>query len=69
MPDSIDLDSGNTLSIAVLPFVNISDEPGNEYFVDGLTGELQILLARIPPLKVLARTSSFAFRNSTLHNG
>jgi len=56
-------ESGITPSIAVLPFVNMSDEPGNEYFVDGLTEELQILLAEIPQLKVSARTSSFAFRN------
>ena len=63
LPDSPVDDSGNTASIAVLPFVNMSDEPGNEYFVDGLTEELQILLAKIPQLKVSARTSSFAFRN------
>jgi len=62
-PNSVGHDSGIALSIAVLPFVNISDEPGNEYFVDGLTEELQILLAKIPQLKVSARTSSFAFRN------
>ena len=62
-PDSIVQDSDITPSIAVLPFVNMSDEPGNEYFADGLTEELQILLARIPQLKVSARTSSFAFRN------
>ena len=62
-PDSIVHDSDITPSIAVLPFVNMSDEPGNEYFADGLTEELQILLARIPQLKVSARTSSFTFRN------
>ena len=50
-------------SIAVLPFVNMSEDPGNEYFSDGLSEELQILLAKIPELKVSARTSSFAFRN------
>ena len=63
VPDAIVHDSGITPSIAVLPFVNMSDEPGNEYFVDGLTEELQILLAKIPQLKVSARTSSFSFRN------
>jgi TolB-like protein/Tfp pilus assembly protein PilF len=62
-PDSIVHVSDMTPSIAVLPFVNMSDEPGNEYFADGLTEELQILLAKIPQLKVSARTSSFAFRN------
>ncbi len=63
VPDVIVLDSIITPSIAVLPFINMSDEPGNEYFVDGLTEELQILLARVPQLKVSARTSSFSFRN------
>ena len=62
-PDSIVHNSGITPSIAVLPFVNMSDEPGNEYFADGLSEELQTLLAKIPQLKVSARTSSFAFRN------
>jgi TolB-like protein/Flp pilus assembly protein TadD len=49
-------------SIAVLPFVNMSDDRGNEYFSDGLTEELLNLLARIPELKVIARTSSFAYK-------
>ncbi len=49
-------------SIAVLPFVNMSDDPGNEYFSDGISEELLNLLSRIPELRVIARTSSFAFR-------
>ena len=49
-------------SIAVLPFVNMSDDAGNEYFSDGLSEELLNLLARIPELKVAARTSSFSFK-------
>ena len=49
-------------SIAVLPFVNMSDDPGNEYFSDGLSEEILNLLARIPGLKVIGRTSSFAFK-------
>ena len=52
----------SALSIAVLPFVNMSDDRGNEYFSDGLTEELLNLLARIPELKVIARTSSFAYK-------
>jgi TolB-like protein/Flp pilus assembly protein TadD len=50
------------LSIAVLPFVNVSDEKSNEYFSDGISEELLNLLAKIPQLQVTARTSSFAFK-------
>jgi len=50
-------------TIAVLPFVNMSDDPGNEYFSDGLSEELLNMLAGIEELKVTARTSSFAFKN------
>jgi serine/threonine-protein kinase len=49
-------------SIAVLPFVNMSAEKDNDYFSDGLAEEILNLLAKIPKLKVIARTSSFAFR-------
>jgi len=49
-------------SIAVLPFTNMSADPENEYFADGLTEELLNVLARNPELKVTARTSSFAFK-------
>jgi len=49
-------------SIAVLPFVNMSADKENEYFSDGLAEEILNLLAKIPGLKVIARTSSFAFR-------
>jgi len=49
-------------SIAVLPFSNMSADPENEYFSDGLTEELLNVLAKIPELKVAGRTSSFAFK-------
>ena len=49
-------------SIAVLPFVNMSGDPDNEYFSDGLTEELLNTLVRIGGLKVTGRTSSFAFK-------
>jgi TolB-like protein len=49
-------------SIAVLPFVNMSDDPGNEYFSDGMSEEILNLLARIRGLKVIGRTSSFSFK-------
>ena len=50
-------------SIAVLPFINISDDPSNDYFSDGLSEELLNLLAGIPELKVTARTSFFLFKD------
>ncbi len=52
-------------SIAVLPFLNMSEDGANEYFSDGLSEELLNLLAKIPELKVAARTSSFQFKNRT----
>jgi TolB-like protein/DNA-binding SARP family transcriptional activator len=50
------------VSIAVLPFVNMSPDPDQEYFSDGLSEEILNLLAKVPDLKVIARTSSFAFK-------
>ena len=50
-------------SIAVLPFVNLSDSPENDYFCDGISEELIGLLAKVHPLKVVARTSSFEFKD------
>src|SRR5262249_34748254 len=49
-------------SIAVLPFANMSDDKGQEYFSDGLAEEIINALVQIPGLKVTARTSAFAFR-------
>jgi TolB-like protein/Tfp pilus assembly protein PilF len=51
-------------SIAVLPFVNMSDDRENEYFSDGLAEELLNLLAKIPQLHVAGRTSSFKFKGT-----
>ncbi len=51
-------------SIAVLPFANMSNDPDNEYFSDGLTETLLHMLAQLPELRVAARTSSFAFKGS-----
>ena len=51
-----------THTIAVLPFVNMSPDPAQEYFSDGISEELLNLLARIPDLRVAARTSSFSFK-------
>ena len=49
-------------SIAVLPFVNLTADPEQELFCDGLTEELIATLSRISDLKVVARTSAFAFK-------
>jgi TolB-like protein/Tfp pilus assembly protein PilF len=49
-------------SIAVLPFVNMSDDKSNEYFSDGISEEILNVLARMSGLHVAARTSSFSFR-------
>ena len=49
-------------SIAVLPFVNMSDDQTNEFFSEGISEELLNLLASIPELRVIARTSSFSFK-------
>ncbi|RZA18075.1 MAG: hypothetical protein EOP93_12080, partial [Lysobacteraceae bacterium] len=49
-------------SIAVLPFVNMSGDKANEYFSDGLAETTLDMLAQVPDLKVIARTSSFAFK-------
>jgi eukaryotic-like serine/threonine-protein kinase len=57
---------GTGPSIAVLPFANLSADKENEYFSDGLAEEVINLLAHIPGLKVIARTSAFAFRGQEL---
>jgi TolB-like protein/TPR repeat protein len=49
-------------SIAVLPFVNMSDDASNEYFSDGISEEILNALAKVKELKVAGRTSSFAFK-------
>ncbi len=55
-------DSASEKSIAVLPFVDMSAAKDQEYFSDGLSEELLNLLAKIPELKVIGRTSSFSFK-------
>jgi TolB-like protein len=53
-------------SIAVLPFVNLSDDRDNEYFSDGLAEQLLNDLARVEGIKVIGRTSSFAFKGRNM---
>jgi len=49
-------------SIAVLPFANMSGDKEQEYFSDGLAEEIINALVKVPGLKVIARTSAFAFK-------
>ncbi|NNE06402.1 MAG: hypothetical protein HKN15_11825 [Xanthomonadales bacterium] len=56
-------DDGRT-SVAVLPFVNMSDDAQNEYFSDGISEELLNVLVKIERLRVPSRTSSFTFKGS-----
>jgi serine/threonine-protein kinase len=51
-------------SVAVIPFINMSDDKQNEYFSDGISEELLNVLVRIKSLRVPSRTSSFTFKNS-----
>ena len=56
--------SDGKTSVAVLPFVNMSDDTQNEYFSDGISEELLNVLVRIKELRVPSRTSSFTFKGS-----
>lgn len=53
-------------SIAVLPFVNMSSDPEQNYFSDGISEELLNVLTKLPNLQVVARTSSFQFKGQNL---
>lgn len=54
--------SGRQPSVAVLPFINMSRDADDEYFSDGLSEEIINALVKVPGLKVIARTSAFAFK-------
>lgn len=53
-------------SIAVLPFVNMSGEPELEYFSDGISEELLNVLAKVPDLRVISRSSAFSFKDKNV---
>jgi len=53
-------------SIAVLPFVNMSSDPEQAYFSDGVTEELLNLLSKIPELRVISRSSAFSFKGKDI---
>ena len=54
-------------SIAVLPFVNMSSDPEQAFFSDGIAEEMLNLLAKIPQLRVTSRSSAFAFRGDDVN--
>jgi len=54
-------------SIAVIPFVNLSSDPEQAFFADGVAEEVLNLLAKIPELRVISRSSSFTFRGADLN--
>lgn len=60
---SVDVISIEDKSIAVLAFTDMSQDKDQEYFSDGISEEILNLLAKIPDLKVISRTSSFSFKN------
>jgi TolB-like protein/DNA-binding SARP family transcriptional activator len=51
------------ISVVVLPFVNLSGDPGQEFFSDGMTEEVTAALVKVPGLRVVARTSAFQFKD------
>jgi TolB-like protein/Flp pilus assembly protein TadD len=57
--------TSNAKSIAVLPLVNTSGDAANDYFSDGLSEELIAVLAKIPGLKIIGRSSSFLFKGKS----
>jgi TolB-like protein len=60
------VDSYGDKSIAVLPFVNMSDDANNEYFSDGISEELLNLLSKIPEMRVISRSSAFSFKGKEM---
>jgi len=56
----------NKKSVAVLPFVNMSSDPENEYFSDGIAEEILNALVKVEGLQVTARTSSFSFKGKKM---
>ena len=65
----VTVDVVRTPSIAVLPFSNMSADPENEYFSDGLAEEIINALSAVEGLRVVARTSSFSFKGKLAEIG
>ena len=62
-PDTLSYPPTGMPSLAVLPLVNLSDDPEQEYFSDGITDDIITELSRFPELGVVARNSAFSFKN------
>jgi adenylate cyclase len=75
LPAPIEIESGSKMafnlskgpSIAVLPFVNMSKDPDQEYFCDGITENIIAVLSHIPQLMVIARNSTFAYKGKSIN--
>lgn len=61
-PAQVSVKSGSNKTIAVLPFINMSADPENEYFSDGISEEILNALTKVDGLQVTARSSSFFFK-------
>ncbi len=59
---SVSLNPTTAISLAVMPFVNLSGDPSQDYFSDGMTEEISGALAKIPDLRVVARSSAYQFK-------
>ena len=60
---SFDITQTSKPSIAVLPFINLSEDPKQEYFADGITENIITALSKIPQLFVISRTSAFTYKD------
>ena len=61
-PTATEAPTAPRLSIVVLPFTNLSDDPEQQYFADGVTGDLMTDLSRIPDMLVISRNTAFTYR-------
>jgi TolB-like protein/Flp pilus assembly protein TadD len=66
-PSATPAGSSGPTSIAVLPFLNLSADPDNEYFTDGVAEEIINALTRVQALRVASRTSAFAFKGKNMN--
>jgi adenylate cyclase len=66
LPETPPLPLPDKPSIAVLPFTNMSDDPGQEFFSDGITEEIITALSKTPKLFVIARNSSFTYKGKSV---